>query len=59
LSIWCCQGIAKLDLTTPVGVKEAAVATIEYDGLKGGEAFFVPRSANLEQSEGGGGFGVT
>eukprot|EP00775_Hariotina_reticulata_P011168 gene11168-11318_t len=46
------KGIAKLDLTTPAGVKEAAVATIEYEGFKGGEAFFVPRSQDPEACSG-------
>jgi carotenoid cleavage dioxygenase len=37
------KGIAKFDLDSPRGAKEAAVATIEYDGMRGGEAYFVPR----------------
>lgn len=37
------QGIAKYDLDSPRGSKEAAVATIEYKGMRGGEAYFVPR----------------
>lgn len=47
------QGIAKLDLLAPRGQKECAVASIEYaDGGRGGEAFFVPRSQDPQQSKG-------
>eukprot|EP00882_Tetradesmus_deserticola_P000837 GHRQ01000910.1.p1 GENE.GHRQ01000910.1~~GHRQ01000910.1.p1 ORF type:complete len:541 (+),score=256.87 GHRQ01000910.1:282-1904(+) len=46
------KGIAKFDLTTPPTQKEAAVATIEWDSARGGEAFFVPRSQDPSQCNG-------
>lgn len=47
------QGIAKFDLATPPSQKEAAIATIEWDSARGGEAFFVPRSQDPAQCNGG------
>lgn len=46
------QGVAKFDLTTPPTRKEAAVGTIEYEGRRGGEAFFVPRHQDPAQCDG-------
>jgi hypothetical protein len=47
------QGIAKFDLATPATQKEAAIATIEWDTARGGEAFFVPRSQDPAQCNSG------
>uniref|UniRef100_A0A383WM42 carotenoid 9,10-dioxygenase n=1 Tax=Tetradesmus obliquus TaxID=3088 RepID=A0A383WM42_TETOB len=46
------KGIAKFDLATPPSQKEAAIATIEWDSARGGEAFFVPRSQDPAQCNG-------
>jgi len=48
------KGIAKLDLQAPSGTQEAAVGQVEYpEGMRGGEAFFVPRHEDPAQCAGG------
>eukprot|EP00879_Flechtneria_rotunda_P007143 GHRR01007496.1.p1 GENE.GHRR01007496.1~~GHRR01007496.1.p1 ORF type:complete len:469 (+),score=130.83 GHRR01007496.1:762-2168(+) len=46
------KGVAKFDLNTPAAQKEAAVATIEYEGARGGEAYFVPRYQDAQKCDG-------